>query len=126
MKAPVIECGDFPSAPDAFAFAEPAIEHVMRPRIRLCPPAFQCGGVVSTVDDEPANVVYAGASDLAIGEGQVQFHLMFIAWVVVVKANPRPRREQFVSHDNSVPGFLCRVKSQGNLRTVAVEVGSVL
>jgi hypothetical protein len=54
VEAAMVSDGDFPCTPDAFAFPEAAIEHIVGAEIALGPVTLAGGGVVAGLDEEPA------------------------------------------------------------------------
>src|SRR5439155_8374510 len=74
MKAAVIADGDFPRAPDAFAFAEPAIKDIMRADIALDPVALASSCFVAAFDEESPDIIIALAGHETAGKGRIQIH----------------------------------------------------
>ncbi len=89
MKAAVITNGDFPRAPDAFAFAEPTIENIMRADIALDPVALSSVCFVAAFDKESPDIIIALAGHETMGKCQIQIHPVPVAWTVIVKPDPR-------------------------------------
>src|SRR6266511_986860 len=89
---------NLPRAPDAFALAKAAIEHIVRARIRLRPITFATLCVVAAVDDERPDIIFSGAGDDRVGEREMQIHAMLVARLVIVEAHPRAGRKVWLAH----------------------------
>src|SRR5207249_1011489 len=98
MKAAVITDGDFPRAPDAFAFAEPAIEDIMRAYIAFDPVTLASVCFVAALDQKSPDIIIAFTGHGTISKRQVHIHAVPVARTVIVKPDPRTRRKQFVAH----------------------------
>ena len=89
MKAAVIADGDFPRAPDAFAFAEPAIKDIMGADIALDPVALARICFVAAFDEESPDIIIALAGHETVGKGQIQIHPVPVTRTVIIKPDPR-------------------------------------
>ena len=89
MKAAVITNGDFPRAPDAFAFAETAIENIVGAHITLYPVTFASVCLVAALDKELSDIIIAFAGDETMGERQIHLHPVPVTRTVIVKSDPR-------------------------------------
>lgn len=98
VEAPVIERRDFPRPPNAPAFPEPAIEHVMPPDVSLGPPTLQAFDVIAAPHDKTTDIVHANPFHPAFSEGELQVHPVPVPRPVVVKTGPRTRWKQCLAH----------------------------
>jgi hypothetical protein len=98
MKTAVVIISDFPSAPNAFAFAEAAIKNIMAADVRFGPMAFGTRRAILTLDYKRPDVVVAFTGNTAIAERQMHIHAMLILRLVIIEPGPRAGRIQLIAH----------------------------
>jgi len=89
MEPAAGQLADFPDAPDAFAFAEPAIEDIMGADIAFDPMALASGYFVAALDQKSPDIVIAFAGHGTISKRQMHIHAVPVARSVIVKPDPR-------------------------------------
>jgi hypothetical protein len=99
MEAAVIENSDLPGPPNSFSLAKAAIENIMGTNVTFGPMAFGSLGIVTTFDEETANIVVAIATHDPVSEREVKLHPMAFAGLVIVKTNPGPGGVKLGAHN---------------------------
>lgn len=118
IETTMIKRRDFPRTPDALAFAETAIKHIVAARISFGPPTFARLNVILTPHGERADIIVAFTGEPAFRERELQIHTMFVLRAVVVKTSPRPGGKEFVVHRSTVVAVReAPVKTNGGAKT---------
>ena len=98
MEAAVGLDGDLPGAPDALAFPEAAIKHVVGAHVRLGPVALAAGRVVAAFDEKTADIIDAGTAHVPVAKRELELHSMPVTGEVIVEARPRAGGEERLVH----------------------------
>ena len=62
---------DLPPAPDAFAFPESAVKHIVAREITFGPITLLIAAIVTALDEKTADIINAGAGHLPVAETEI-------------------------------------------------------